>query len=230
MSTASPATETVLSTPELLETILASLSMQDLLLIAPLVSKTWQAITLTPRLQRILFFQSDPASASAEPVQNPLLVEIFPPFFLPDLDTQSRWSWPDVESIIALPWASAPAAFRRRDASWRRMLVRQPPVRHLPVMEIRHGRTGDFKRRAQMVDVELRMGTLYDLVLPFIDRATSSFRIRWNCAADADIALDVIFTTQCCCGLPPPLDKQFYAEGTYEGSNRIQLHFGEWAP
>ncbi|KAJ6451224.1 hypothetical protein C8R47DRAFT_1170273 [Mycena vitilis] len=230
MSTVSPATETVLATPELLEQLLAFLSMRDLLLIAPLVSKTWQAITFTPRLQRILFFQADPASTSAEPVQNPLLVEIFSPFFIRDLETQSRWSWPDAKTIIALPWASAPAAFRRPDASWRRMLVQQPPLRHLPVTEIRHGRMGDWKRRAKMVDVELRMGTLYDLVLPLIDRPASSFRIRWNGTADEDVALDAIFTTQCCRGVPPPLDKQFYTQGTYEWSKRIKLDFGEWAP
>ncbi|KAJ7607089.1 hypothetical protein DFH06DRAFT_1149563 [Mycena polygramma] len=228
MSTVSPATDTVLSTPELLEHILASLSIRYLLTIAPLVSKTWQAVALTPRLQRILFFQPDPASTSADPVQNSLLMELFPPFFLQDLERQSRWSWPNAAAIITLPWAAAPAAFRRPDASWRRMLVRQPPVRHLFVTETCHGQIGDSKRRAEVANLELRMGTLYDLVVPLIDRVASSFCIRWS-GTDADLTLDVIFTSQCAVGRPSLLGEQFYTEGTFDaGSERIELDFGDW--
>ncbi|KAJ7348323.1 hypothetical protein DFH08DRAFT_865784 [Mycena albidolilacea] len=66
----------VMSTPELLELTLSHLPMRDLLVTAPLVSKTWQALTLTPALQRALFFQPDPSSLS---VHNPLLVELSRP-------------------------------------------------------------------------------------------------------------------------------------------------------
>ncbi|KAJ7790782.1 hypothetical protein B0H14DRAFT_3501268 [Mycena olivaceomarginata] len=45
--------------------------MHDLLMTAPLVNKTWQS-TLTPSVQRALFFEPDPSS---ERTQNPLLAE-----------------------------------------------------------------------------------------------------------------------------------------------------------
>jgi hypothetical protein len=108
----------VISTPELLELMLSRLPMRDLLVAAPLVSKMWQALTLTPALQRALFLQPDPSS---ERVQNPLLVELFPPFFAPE--QPSRWSWPDAEAIQSMPWSKAPEAFKWPEASWRRMLV-----------------------------------------------------------------------------------------------------------
>ncbi|KAJ7607086.1 hypothetical protein DFH06DRAFT_1250157 [Mycena polygramma] len=225
----SDAQDAVFSTPELLEQILARLPMQDLLVTAPLVSKAWQATTLTPRLQRILFFQPDPTS-TFEPAQNPLLVAKFPPFFAPKPGNQSRWSSFSARSITKLPWAAAPAAFRRRDASWRRMLVRQPPVQSILVAEMCHAQMGDFDRRAELRDLELRMGTLYDLVLPLIDRVASSFRIRWTGTADADITLDAISTIQCVVGRRSPLDRQFYTEGTFDKKceDRIAIQFGDW--
>ncbi|KAJ6475153.1 hypothetical protein DFH09DRAFT_1379901 [Mycena vulgaris] len=159
----------VISTPELLELVLSHLPMRDLLVTAPLVSKTWQAITLSSTPQRALFFQPDP---SAEPVQNPFLVEIFPPFFAPEGD--SRRSWPgNVFSIRRIFWSKPSDAFRRKEASWQRMLVMQPPAQKMTVTEIRHGRGGDFERRAVLDDLSLRMGILYNLAVPFIDHAAS---------------------------------------------------------
>ncbi|KAJ7348446.1 hypothetical protein DFH08DRAFT_959852 [Mycena albidolilacea] len=111
----SAARETVISTPELLEATLYHLPMHDLLLSAPLVSKMWQATTLTPILQRALFFQPDPSSPRG---LNPLLAKSFSPFFTSD----EVWMW-SVRDIGAMPWANAYKAFRRRQASWRRMLV-----------------------------------------------------------------------------------------------------------
>ncbi|KAJ7607083.1 hypothetical protein DFH06DRAFT_1250145 [Mycena polygramma] len=226
----STAQDAVSSTPELLERILALLPMQNLLVTAPLVSKTWQATTLTPLLQRILFFQPDPTSIS-EPVQNPLLVAKFPPpFFAQKSGDQSRWSWPSANSIKKLPWAAAPEAFRRRDASWRRMLVRQPPVRSMSVVEMCHAQMGDFERRAELYDLELRMGALYDLVLPLIDRVASSFRIRWHGTVGADLTLDVIFTSQCSDELESLIDEQFYTEWTSntENDDHIKIKFGKF--
>ncbi|KAJ7460084.1 hypothetical protein B0H11DRAFT_1622585, partial [Mycena galericulata] len=130
----STAKDAVISTPELLELTLAQLPMRELLLTAPLVSKTWQAITFAPSLQRALFFEADPSSS--EPVQNPILVEMFPPFFGPE--TRSRWSWPGTsDTIMAMPWSKAPDAFSRKEASWRRMLVCQPPVQTMVIKETR---------------------------------------------------------------------------------------------
>ncbi|KAF8197251.1 hypothetical protein K438DRAFT_1967489 [Mycena galopus ATCC 62051] len=111
----STAGNTVMSTPELLERTLAHLPMSDLLITAPLFSKTWQATTLTPTLQRALFFQPDPTSTTRIP--NPLLVEMFPPFFAVAEDP-NRWSWHDADAFMSMPWAKAPDAFKRPEASW----------------------------------------------------------------------------------------------------------------
>ncbi|KAK7044358.1 putative f-box domain protein [Favolaschia claudopus] len=164
----STAQDTVFSSPELLELILSHLSMRDLLCTAPLVSKTWQATTKSPSLQRILFFESDPSADPSDPAQNPLLAELFSPF-LARLERQnpSVYHWPGrTASIKAMPWANNPDAFRRVGASWRRMLVTQPSVRTLTVKYVTSGSAGSSSLWARMSDLSLRMGYLYDLVLP----------------------------------------------------------------
>ncbi|KAJ7894178.1 hypothetical protein B0H14DRAFT_3426947 [Mycena olivaceomarginata] len=125
----------VICTPELLELILSGLPMRYLLVTAPLVSKTWQALTLTP-----------PYSAPSLPPRSLKL---------------RRWSWPDAEAIQSMPWAKAPEVFKRREASWRRMLVIQPPAPEMIVTEHCHARHGDFERSGVLDDPCLRMGVLY---------------------------------------------------------------------
>ncbi|KAJ7125345.1 hypothetical protein C8R44DRAFT_137047 [Mycena epipterygia] len=211
----STAKDTVMSTPELLELTLAQLPMRDLLLSAPLVCKTWQAITLSPTVQRALFFQPDPQS---EPTQNPLLAELFPPFFAPEPQQAS--------SIMSMPWSKAPDAFKREDASWRRMLVTQPPAQTMVVTETRYAHLNNSVRRAVLNDLSLRMGVLYDLTLPFIDRLASSFYIRWRGLSldDGDLTLAVAYTPQWTMGRLWLLDRRFYSDGT----KPIELNFGEW--
>ncbi|KAJ7256140.1 hypothetical protein B0H12DRAFT_517679 [Mycena haematopus] len=208
---------TVMSTPELLEHTLAHLPMRDLLVTAPLVSKTWQAITLTPTLQRLLFFQPDTRLSSR--VENPLLVDLFPPFFASS--GPHRWSWPNSKSLESMPWARAPDAFKRPEASWRRMLVTQPPAPRLVVTERCYGQGGIATRRAVLDDPCLRMGVLYDLVLPFIDRVASWFCIRWHQDYDYDgadpgcrdeIVLAIAFTQQCSPSLRTVIDGRFYSD------------------
>ncbi|KAJ7123579.1 hypothetical protein C8R44DRAFT_784034 [Mycena epipterygia] len=216
----SSAKDTVISTPELLELILARLPMRNLLITAPLVSKAWQELTLCPALQRALFFKPDPSS---ERTQNSLLVELFPPFFAPP--TANRWSWPGkASSIMAMPWAKAPDAFKRADASWRRMLVQQPPAQTMTVTETCHGQWGDSVRREVLNDQSLRMGALYDLAVPLIDRVASSFCIHWHTDSNpaGDLTLAVIYTSQCT-GPRRILDRQFYSD-----ASRPEIDFGEW--
>ncbi|KAJ7187301.1 hypothetical protein C8R46DRAFT_868384, partial [Mycena filopes] len=145
----SAAQNNALSVPELLELILAQLPMRDLLVVAPRVSKTWNAITLTPMLQRALFLLADPTASSSAPVRNPLLMEIFPPFFAAPNPGQ-YYGPATADSISSMPWARAPEAFGRVDASWRRMLVVQPPAQTLLVTEVCHGRHGNFQREARV--------------------------------------------------------------------------------
>ncbi|KAF7364623.1 O-methylsterigmatocystin oxidoreductase [Mycena venus] len=210
--------------PELLERTLAHLSMRDLLVTAPLVSKTWQAITLTPTLQRALFFQPDPTSTTRIP--NPLLVEMFPPLFAV-VEDPNRWSWPDAETIMSMPWAKASDAFKRPEASWRRMFVVQPPPQKMVVTETCHGQLGDRERRGVINDLSLRMGILYDLVLPFINRVASSFCIRWHEGIefkDGDLTVAVIYTQQCCVNFTDEIGEQFGGNSV----ESVEIEFGGW--
>ncbi|KAJ7187308.1 hypothetical protein C8R46DRAFT_1059433 [Mycena filopes] len=210
----STAQTNVLSAPELLELILAHLPMRDLLVVAPRVSKGWNAVTLTPTVQRALFLTPDPTTLSTAPVRNPLLMEIFPPFFAAQA---YRWSGAGTaDPIMKMPWSRAPEAFRRADASWRRMLVMQPPAETLLVTELCNAQLGDFRRAAQVQCADgLRMGELYDIAVPLIDRAVSSFHVRWPGHDGVDctneLTLSVFYVVQCC-RRPPPLDKKFYGE------------------
>ncbi|KAJ7606936.1 hypothetical protein DFH06DRAFT_1347711 [Mycena polygramma] len=214
----SSAADTVISTPELLEVILWHLPMRSLLVAAPLVSKTWQAITLSPILQRALFFQPDPTAASADPIQNPLLAEVFSPFFAPVEEGDKR-RWPNnVAAIMAMPWSKAPDAFRRREASWRRMRVRQPPAETMLVRQCSHsGITNE--RRAVLADLELRMGTLYDLTPHLTNRANASWCIRWNTrrgdddSEDNDVTFVVSSPVPCVIRQWEGLGKEFMSVG-----------------
>jgi hypothetical protein len=224
----SAARETVISTPELLEATLSHLPMHDLLLSAPLVSKMWQATTLTPILQRALFFQPDPSSPRGP---NPLLAKSFSPFFTSD----EVWMW-SARDIGAMPWANAYKAFRRRQASWRRMLVMQPPLQKVIVREIRDDSDGvrQWDRRAVLEDFgELRMGALYDLVLQLIDRRGRSFSVDWPHSEVAELegesgeglTLVVQYTEQNdTADIRPVFGKRFESVA----NNPIAVPFGEW--
>jgi hypothetical protein len=231
----STAHNTVISTPELLELILSHLPMRDLLMTAPLVNKTWQSITLTPSVQRALFFEPDPSS---EHTQNPLLVEVFSIFFKKP-QGQNRWYWPDYEAINSLPWSKTPEAFKRPEASWRRMLVAQPPVRTMRITERCHGQACDSERHADVDDLSLRMGYLYDLTLPLVDRIASSFCVRWNHYAEdsdreadsepededgsgSDLTLAVVYTSQCSPYTRPLVDGKLYSDAHKD----IKIEFG----
>ncbi|KAF8215326.1 hypothetical protein K438DRAFT_1926816 [Mycena galopus ATCC 62051] len=135
--------------------------MLNLLTTAPLVNKTWQALTLTPALQHALFFQLDP-SFRAERIHNPLLAKSFPPFFARETNAEAKWQ--DATSIKSMPWSQAPDAFRRPEASWGRMLLTQPP---------------QPKTRTEFHDPPLRMGALFDIALrPLIRFTVATFCVR----------------------------------------------------
>ncbi|KAJ6464468.1 hypothetical protein C8R45DRAFT_799919, partial [Mycena sanguinolenta] len=128
----------VISTPELVELTLSHLPIRELLVTAPLVCKTWRALTLTPALQRALFFEPD-SSYRAERIRNPLLTEMFAPFFSAEEPSTNYWVRPNARDIRSMPWSKAPGAFNRPEASWRRMLVAQPPPQKMLVTEASHG-------------------------------------------------------------------------------------------
>ncbi|KAJ7032605.1 hypothetical protein C8F04DRAFT_1100134 [Mycena alexandri] len=209
-----PAQETALATPELLELILARLPMRDLLVSASRVSKMWNAVTRTPTLQRALFFQPD-IEPTSPLMRNPLLMAMFPPFFAsegPDGDSPGG-----PPSIMKMPWANAPDAFRRANASWRRMLVVQPPAPTLIVTNSYHTPGGTFERRARIdFDDGLRMGVLYDLLLPRVHRLGTWFCMRWPGLGDVETEGELTLATMDMVRATPhksPIDKRFYSKG-----------------
>lgn len=135
-----------LRTTELLELTLSFLSPHALLL-AQRTCRTWHnLITTSPTLQTALFLC---ASASQFPhssyTLNPLLTSAFPFFFSPNRLAQAErahdWDvvWGDVdvpaqEEASVKPFVYSdfnrrPSAFKRKDASWRRMHLCDPPVK-----------------------------------------------------------------------------------------------------
>ncbi|KAJ7636302.1 hypothetical protein FB45DRAFT_906342 [Roridomyces roridus] len=223
----SAAQELVISTPELLTCILTQLPMRDLLVTVPLVSKTWQAITQTPEVQRLLFFEPSTDSSSSPAVQNPLLAELFPPFFAPERqDTRFHHSWM-AHTIKAMPWSKAPWAFNRANASWRRMLVTQPPARKIIVVQTHSYMRGKSVSRATLEDGPVRMGRMYDLAVPWVASIASWFCVLWPGMRGAEAEADITFlrgsVQQCAGGGKRQLDQIFFSEGRKE----VQLVFSQ---
>jgi hypothetical protein len=169
----------VFSLPEIVENILLWLPLEDLLVNTPLVCQAWNKLTKGPALQQALFFQSIPRSADQTPRFNPLLREVFRPWFEKKRDLHGRG-----EEFRTLHWNRSPrqrAAYSRREASWRRMLPVQPPAVIFQVSAIIHSMMGPRGRvgRLQFED-GVRMGTLYDLAQKTVARPISLFRVQWN--------------------------------------------------
>ncbi|KAJ7227786.1 hypothetical protein C8J57DRAFT_1584968 [Mycena rebaudengoi] len=207
----STAQDKVISTAELLELILTQLPLIILLATVPLVSKAWQSATLSPSLQRALFFQADPLS---RPVENPLLTALFPPFFPADQQVRKA------SAIAAMPWANAPAAFKRPEASWRRMHPSQPPAQTMVIVWTIQGRPmmGTEQRCAVLNwDAPLRMGFLYDVTVARICSGETGFRINWhNNSKDADkgdVRLEVFSRVTCIIMPALRLDEKFHSDG-----------------
>lgn len=148
----SSATTTVLSIPELLQNILSHLPFLTLLASAPLVSHTWHdAILSSPLLQQQLFL--GPAPITTPRTVNPLLATKFPALF-DNPHFAKRYDMPSSTQRAYAPFRymmnrymrryvvkmeevwemecfasdEAKKAFFYPEASWRRMLVVQPPV------------------------------------------------------------------------------------------------------
>ncbi|KAI9841697.1 MAG: hypothetical protein M1837_000429 [Sclerophora amabilis] len=190
MSTSSM--DRVLSTPELLEKVLIQLPPRDLLVHAQCVSRAFHSlITSSPSLQQALYFRGKPGEAGRAAELNPLLKETFPPWYKDVRALASWYDWARDEDLETMEWNSSDqkrAAYARSDASWRRMLVVQPPVATLKVIRTLHHMRGSDERKAEIRRSDgLRMGTLYDLVEGGNGMySTSSFSLLWHMFPAAD--------------------------------------------
>ncbi|RYO93275.1 hypothetical protein DL762_001224 [Monosporascus cannonballus] len=136
----------VLDIPEILEAILLHVDMRTLLVSALRVSRFWYfLVARSPQLQRHLFFREDFSAGPADPKMNPLLRETFPFCFPRDDDdgrarvyaksercaTQGEGEYHNFARRTAAHVLHNPVAFNRLQASWRRMLVQQPPLKEV---------------------------------------------------------------------------------------------------
>ncbi|KAF2804550.1 uncharacterized protein BDZ99DRAFT_502427 [Mytilinidion resinicola] len=156
------ASTAVLSTPELLETILHQLPPPSLLY-AQLTNRLFHTlISASPLLQSDLFFRIPPPSSISNSLPNttspaltlnPLLTTAFPGWLTPlppDLLNAQEAKRPiglyeksSEQMFIMLPWLQRREAFKRKGASWRRMFVSSPPVRKIEVRKIEVRRRGE---------------------------------------------------------------------------------------
>lgn len=195
--------EKILQTPELLELILVQLPIKDLLLARRISTTFNNLIQTSPTLQQALFFRPRPASsppptppASSAPLRshptgdlvtetwqrNSLLTSAFPPWF----DRPGLFISP--EAFEMLPLASEQPAYLRPEASWRRMLVTQPPVTELGLLcEVSAMGGSSLKDGSAHFAHGLTMGALYDatcqeVLLVGRSRRDSmpNFRVQWH--------------------------------------------------
>ncbi|KJK61313.1 hypothetical protein P875_00042448 [Aspergillus parasiticus SU-1] len=125
--------------PEILEHILLQTPPQTLLTTAQRTSQTWHhVITTSPRLQETLFFKPqpqppNPRTKTTNRTLNPLLPhKIWPHLFRKRLTSQTTTT---TNYGYTLPAADPveEELYLRPNASWRRMLVQQPPTSSISV-------------------------------------------------------------------------------------------------
>ncbi|KAE9407533.1 hypothetical protein BT96DRAFT_971236 [Gymnopus androsaceus JB14] len=170
----------VFDTPELLDRILSQLDMRTLLTAAQLVSHYWHdIITQSPSIQQALCFQPKQNTAN-EQMQNPLLAELFEPWF----DGNGAH---DRRKFMKMPLASTRDVFLREDATWRQMLVAQPPLLQLGIWTQMHGMRGD-SHQFEILEFPngLRMGEFYDIGQKWLANNVSGFRVFWDSTSNTD--------------------------------------------
>ncbi|KAF2656964.1 hypothetical protein K491DRAFT_714862 [Lophiostoma macrostomum CBS 122681] len=135
-----PPTPKPLEIVELLEQILLHLPQRDLLL-AQRVCRRWHAvINSSKHIQQALYLLPLPTVITAsQPASNPLLASAFAGYF-------KLLAWEEFSGTYTSTWASMllhstekrwQQRFIREEANWRRMLVTQPPVPHVDIVDQR---------------------------------------------------------------------------------------------
>lgn len=154
----------VFSIPEIFELILLQLDNRTLLTVAQLICHTWTTfIQESAAIQWALCFKpvTNPRSRTW---QNPLLAEVFPSIF--------SSSTPEVKSNISFTFKTFDMlrtpekceAYMRPDASWRYMLVQQPPLTTLSLLRSSAGHGGQlFYRYETLVRPDIQYLTMQDI-------------------------------------------------------------------
>ncbi|PYH77246.1 hypothetical protein BO82DRAFT_358360 [Aspergillus uvarum CBS 121591] len=134
-----------LTTVEILENILLQVDIQSLLTSAQRVCHAWHDLISTPALQKHLFLTPD--WNRPQPERNPLLVHIFPGWFITgqiaDGEYRGKIGRDGINPRWDLTQPDQKESFIRKEASWWRMLVQQPPIRELFSFDIMQNRGGE---------------------------------------------------------------------------------------
>ncbi|KAH9220747.1 hypothetical protein DL95DRAFT_382668 [Leptodontidium sp. 2 PMI_412] len=179
------ARDQVFAIPELTTAIILQLPIQDILIHAQLVNRSWKAAVDSLSVQQALFLSPRSSNPGLKPEFNPLLVKSFPHWFKP---TERKgtgrgkrgWQFKELE------WGSSDekcAAYARKEASWRRMLPVQPPATNLEIRQAEHYQLGSYLTVGQVEFAEgVRMGTIYDWAQKTVARPISKFQMKWHMA------------------------------------------------
>ncbi|KAJ5259275.1 hypothetical protein N7478_012256 [Penicillium angulare] len=208
----------IFSITEILENVLLCLDIKTLLTSGQRVCHSWHDLVVTsPALQKHLYFQPDWEKRAK--TQNPLLSEFFPPWFPPALaatDAKSNQASQELESCSHIQgifggnadFENLPLAISKNNpffmyekASWRHMLVQQPPIAELVIFKVVANRggshfSGPYAQNKVQTDVSfedlysqalkenepLRMDCFYDKVV----LTSGSMPYEWMIVWDSD--------------------------------------------
>ncbi|CAI7582843.1 unnamed protein product [Penicillium glandicola] len=188
-----PAQSHALSIPEIFELILLNLDTRTLLTKATRICHAWSHfINSSPSIQWALFFRPLDNPLNKAKIQNPLLAETFPSIFHqfalssernanknndPDTDTTDEKTTSNI-TFTTFDMVQNPHkwdAYIRPEASWRRMLVQQPPVYTLSLLRSNVGHGGQYLYIYEALDNQkepaggLRMDIVFEALI-FGDR------------------------------------------------------------
>lgn len=197
--------EAVISTPELFESIMENLDMATILTSVQRVCKDWKRrIDASSSIQTLIYLRPDNGDGLFGSCKvNPLLLKHFGPILQrkaddfiglePRLRFRCERGYLDIRTLESMHLSIAAMGhgrikherFVRKEASWRRMLVSQPPPR--AVASINFGDNGRWERRSTDTPVTintlpegLRMGQLWDTVYHALwSPYTGSVEKRW---------------------------------------------------
>ncbi|KAJ5549777.1 hypothetical protein N7535_002281 [Penicillium sp. DV-2018c] len=189
---ATPAQSHALSIPEIFELILLNLDTRTLLTKATRICRTWtQFINSSPALQWALFFRPLDNVLNKSKIQNPLLAEVFPSIFrhpsaipdddMHDIDSEDESDDYSESHLVDVTFTTFDFvrrphkldAYMRPEASWRRMLVQQPPVYTLALLRSSLGHGGQHLYHYEVLSTNdhnelsggLRMEALFEVLV-----------------------------------------------------------------
>lgn len=190
------ATATVLTSPELLEALFLQCDMRSLLTSVQRVCRQWREVaTKSPAVQIHLYLRPARGEGTTPPTLNPLLADIFPPFFGPISSVDgNNATFFGRDHVREMPLGRNPGPFMWPDATWRAMHVQQPPLHALGVAMPSEGYSvvHEKKHRGAKTDLGagisgdaddeegIRMGELYDEVVRTLTAGGLRWRILWR--------------------------------------------------